>query len=112
MVISFSKNLIFQSTPSVGRTTRNRYIRFFIKGISIHALRGEDDDCYLWLISSIRISIHALRGEDDTGPTNAQGYYKSISIHALRGEDDVFSCVLTSFADISIHALRGEDDFS
>ena len=33
----------FQSTPSVGRTTRAFDYKVFLRGISIHALRGEDD---------------------------------------------------------------------
>ena len=78
--------------------------------ISIHALRGEDDDKRArsgkgkkyfnprppWggrqrsrkkLRKKILISIHALRGEDDYRHIHYI-FRKSISIHALRGEDD------------------------
>ena len=57
----------FQSTPSVGRTT---------KILTASALR-----CV--------ISIHALRGEDDVYAVRVKFCVKFISIHALRGEDDI-----------------------
>ena len=61
--------LLFQSTPSVGRTTNlvGLYGRAIL--ISIHALRGEDDVFIVnFKTTRQRISIHALRGEDDHIP--------------------------------------------
>ena len=64
---SFHKqNLPFQSTPSVGRATRNISAPDTARGISIHALRGEGDVTSILKIAGIEdISIHALRGEGD-----------------------------------------------
>ena len=57
---------LFQSTPSVGRTTNAEFAEIIAKYISIHALRGEDDQVPNKLLKSTNISIHALRGEDDS----------------------------------------------
>ena len=66
--------------PSVRRKLR--------QAISIHALRGEDDDGSPGYIILPTISIHALRGEDDARANKGVRSGKGISIHALRGEDD------------------------
>ena len=79
--------LSFQSTPSVGRTTKVFKKIGKFTTISIHALRGEDD----WV-------------------KDVNGEYTKISIHALRGEDDCDTKSIPLAAHISIHALRGEDD--
>ena len=95
----------------MGRTTRVRARKSGRTGISIHALRGEDDAKALALcrallhfnprppwggrqapyrerLNSLAISIHALRGEDDEQVTEIKVDWEDISIHALRGEDD------------------------
>ena len=80
----------FQSTPSVGRATKEKArIASAINRISIHALRGEGDrtryitdtvienfnprppwggrlNCLVCFVQFLLISIHALRGEGDT----------------------------------------------
>ncbi len=56
---------LFQSTPSVGRETKNGEMTREKADISIHSLRGEGDLFKCDIISSIRISIHSLRGEGD-----------------------------------------------
>ena len=126
-------HLIFQSTPSVGRTTRKLCTS---KGVGHNfnprppwggrlcifgRLREVDKDFnprppwggrHAFREKSERnehISIHALRGEDDLEELeNTLKYF--ISIHALRGEDDNLAWILYENSFISIHALRGEDD--
>ena len=56
----------FQSTPSVGRATENFAAMRDRGQISIHALRGEGDNCSSGKHDSQHISIHALRGEGDS----------------------------------------------
>ena len=100
----------FQSTPSVGRTTLVVGIIYGFIKISIHALRGEDDSFAIRTkLVNLTISIHALRGEDDNY-TQEDIKSLAISIHALRGEDDTFLACKAWHGVISIHALRGEDD--
>ena len=58
--------LLFQSTPSVGRATRDCARAALYRRISIHALRGEGDSFGSFCFHPLRrISIHALRGEGD-----------------------------------------------
>ena len=64
-----AQNLLFQSTPSVGRATVAKVVYF----------------------RTLRISIHALRGEGDKEPDSIPKEACNISIHALRGEGDVHS---------------------
>ena len=124
---------LFQSTPSVGRATRNSCRYGGRTFISIHALRGEGDD-------------ETARGDNGFGsfqstpsvgratsrcaghrqhildfnprppwggrPSPAAVRYSSvsISIHALRGEGDKIGREIGKYIGISIHALRGEGD--
>ena len=102
----------FQSTPSVGRATRQVLRMILDRGkISIHALRGEGDVGRGQSNSGRgNISIHALRGEGDVGE-NVGLVERIISIHALRGEGDYEVGKKYGLpAPISIHALRGEGD--
>ena len=104
-------SLGFQSTPSVGRTTIGSNVEYFPYIISIHALRGEDDD----ISGSTRPRIRRFQSTPSVGRTTKTTFLamlaQKISIHALRGEDDL---CLPNFqispSFISIHALRGEDD--
>ena len=86
----------FQSTPSVGRATKEsdsgNPLRWNFNprppwGGRQQASRG---DCY-----HRAISIHALRGEDDHTAKTMREIFFGISIHALRGEDDL--SVLVTF---------------
>ena len=99
MSVYFLGKLLFQSTPSVGRATKEKFQPDIFLYISIHALRGEGDTM---VAEPVRIgtiiSIHALRGEGDNN--RGQTFHRSvqISIHALRGEGDIknrFSYTLT-----------------
>ena len=59
-------DMIFQSTPSVGRATKLDGKIARVEVISIHALRGEGDmSASLCNAGAVGISIHALRGEGD-----------------------------------------------
>ena len=64
---------IFQSTPSVRRTTRSQGNKLHGGLISIHALREEDDPGNGGMPFNVRISIHALREEND------KGYFRKFS---------------------------------
>ena len=104
--------IVFQSTPSVGRATIELDGQLRDKDISIHALRGEGDTGeYRGTLGEI-ISIHALRGEGDRIFWNQAWYVIGISIHALRGEGDEYASLVGMQNCISIHALRGEGDQS
>ena len=83
-----SIQLLFQSTPSVGRATM--YLKFYrmTENISIHALRGEGDRALTANPHQTDISIHALRGEGDDNRDKDRKSCQRISIHALRGEGD------------------------
>ena len=101
--------LIFQSTPSVGRATKQIVALVLNTTISIHALRGEGDETETEITQVWTISIHALRGEGDKVKA-AFRISSFISIHALRGEGDWLRPLLKLALIISIHALRGEGD--
>ena len=105
--------LAFQSTPSVGRATRQSCQRNkMTRQISIHALRGEGDPLPQQICCRNGISIHALRGEGDQVKRIISNRKRAISIHALRGEGDENSLRQKYDGAISIHALRGEGDSS
>ena len=58
--------MLFLSTPSARRATRNLHDLLVVHVISIHALREEGDFQFQQLIQRQRgISIHALREEGD-----------------------------------------------
>ena len=78
-----------QSTPSVGRATKNPLSVVYLGCISIHALRGESDQrCPAHRHWPCPISIHALREEGDFAQLKQTGLTMQISIHALREEGD------------------------
>ena len=59
--------MAFQSTPSVGRATKDIAESRHRINISIHALRGEGDAAkFVFVYADNDISIHALRGEGDS----------------------------------------------
>ena len=68
------KSITFQSTPSVGRATRNFKRAYEANIISIHALRGEGDAVLCNIRCAFNISIHALRGEGDV-------YHKELGVN-------------------------------
>ena len=110
-IISAITALVFQSTPSVWKTTSHFRAKRQPKKISIHAFRVEDDDItHPCQANNISISIHAFRVEDDVTSLGLPAFIASISIHAFRVEDDLSIRALGGSAVISIHAFRVEDD--
>jgi len=103
------------------------------RGVSIHAFRGEGDDCCRWMDDRWLVSIHAFRGEGDSVALLVVGIRRCfnprlpggrrresaaliehqalVSIHAFRGEGDArYRLKLEERALVSIHAFRGEGD--
>ena len=105
-------NLLFQSTPSVGRATKLVWFLLELTRISIHALRGEGDN------NARRISqeFFYFNPRPPWGGRRRRAYKRkscqNISIHALRGEGDVSESYVDGYPKISIHALRGEGDYA
>ena len=74
----------------MGRATNPAYYKIYVRGISIHALRGEGDaPIFINTSNKFNISIHALRGEGDYNEPSSHYIVNPISIHALRGEGDI-----------------------
>ena len=109
----------FQSTPSVGRATKNRRNTRRKSKISIHALRGEGDNADNattgtrignfnprppWGGRRLRFSICFLLVSFQSTPSvgratvraTAKQKISAISIHALRGEGDYYLIFLFS----------------
>ena len=61
-------HVLFQSTLSVRRATRQGRINVKEIQISIHALRKESDKPSVDNVLCFHISIHALRKESDSAP--------------------------------------------
>ena len=80
-------HVLFQSTLSVRRATRQGRINVKEIQISIHALRKESDKPSVDNVLCFHISIHALRKESDLFPRRSICDCR-ISIHALRKESD------------------------
>ena len=127
------KTDIFQSTPSVGRATKNLKRNLTEIGISIHALRGEGDFSQTSaMLKWAHISIHALRGEGDHlmfNPVSKANYFNPRPPWGGRPNDVALRLEFVLFQStpsvgratntkrlnsevlqISIHALRGEGD--
>ena len=100
----------FNPRPPWGGRLRNRTQETPSVGISIHALRGEDDVLYNMKFNT----TNRFQSTPSVGRTTATQIYRcldiNISIHALRGEDDNLVGLYGRAILISIHALRGEDD--
>ena len=110
MLCSSISAILFLSTPSARRATKDFTEMPQTLAISIHALREEGDSISGQTYSMRAISIHALREEGDFGivvinddfflflstpsarRATARGYnvkeHRAISIHALREEGD------------------------
>ena len=127
--------ILFQSTPSVGRATSPLVVCVSLGSISIHALRGEGDNggktytnamtdfnprppwggrpCYSRASFFIFvISIHALRGEGDpcftASSSSSFGTFQSTP--SVGRATEVVAKIIETYV-ISIHALRGEGDY-
>ena len=84
-------NLLFQSTPSVGRATSPiPAIKQQSYNFNPRPPWGGRPSPAAVRYSSVSISIHALRGEGDKIGREI-GKYIGISIHALRGEGDAIA---------------------
>ena len=104
-------NLLFQSTPSVGRATYKKWENKCIKAISIHALRGEGDD-------------ETARGDNGFGSFQSTPSVGRATSRCAGHRQHILDfnprppwggrlprfLRLNSNHTISIHALRGEGD--
>ncbi len=80
--------MLFLSTLSLRRATKEEESSCKSSSISIHALLAESDNCYIIFAQSItNISIHALLAESDMEHLDCK-HTKGISIHALLAESD------------------------
>ena len=102
--------IVFQSTPSAWRETRQFRKLSWNYGISIHSLRMEGDNSSSCSILRQFISIHSLRMEGDLSRNVVHETDRRISIHSLRMEGDGKLCAIIMPIVISIHSLRMEGD--
>ena len=128
--------VVFLSTPSARRATRNSYMfTRFLRDFYPRPPRGGRHADSVPGADCANISIHALREEGDPTSISGPTLHQVISIHALREEGDRNSYMFTRFLRdfyprpprggrphdvvfvgecnfISIHALREEGDSS
>ena len=101
----------FQSTPSVGRATiSSNKIRLF-SIISIHALRGEGDNCQQEKYNRNK----KFQSTPSVGRATRDGseikVFKIFQSTPSVGRATLRAAITKMDEDISIHALRGEGDF-